>query len=68
METTSIPDCSETIVCTALAETWMSLEYVKNLGTAEKLDIYIFYHYNLLIVRLNNASSRGLPFLAHLIN
>ena len=39
--TTPMQDCSETIVYTALVETWMSLENVKNLGTAEKLDIYI---------------------------
>ena len=47
-------DSSETIVCTALVETWMGLENVKNLGTAEKLDIYIL-PLNLLIVRLNNV-------------
>ena len=39
--TTPMQDCSETIVCTALVVTWMNLENVKNLGTAEKLDIYI---------------------------
>ena len=39
---TPMQDCSETIVCTALVETWMSLENVKNLGTAVKLDIYIY--------------------------
>ena len=41
MGTTPMQDCSETTVCTELAETCMSLEKVKNLGTAEKLDIYI---------------------------
>ena len=39
--TTPMQDSSETIVCTALVETWMSIENVKNLGTAERLDIYI---------------------------
>ena len=41
VRTTPMQDCSETIVCTALPVTWMSLDNVKNLGTAEKLDIYI---------------------------
>ena len=53
--TTPMQDCSETIVCAALVVIWINLENVKNLGTAEKLDIYIFYHYNILIVRLNNV-------------
>ena len=41
VETAPMQDCSETIVCTALVETRMSLDNVKNLVTAEKLDIYI---------------------------
>ena len=32
VETTPMQDCSETIVCTALVETWVSLENVENLG------------------------------------
>ena len=39
--TTPMQDCSETIVCAALVVIWINLENVKNLGTAEKLDIYI---------------------------
>ena len=35
--TTPLQDCSETLVCTGLAWTWMSVENVKNLVTAEKL-------------------------------
>ena len=52
-------DCCETLICTALPETWMSGENVKNLGTAEKLDVYIYiyisHNRNLLIIRLNNV-------------
>ena len=40
--------------CTAITERWMSVENVKNLGTAEKFDIYILPLY-LTIIRLNNV-------------
>ena len=35
-------DCSETLVCAARTETWMSVENAKNLETAEKFEIYIY--------------------------
>ena len=48
-------DCSESLVCTAIAEAWMSVENVINLRTVDKFFRYILYFSNLLIIRLNNA-------------
>ena len=47
--------CSKTLDCTAISETWMSVENVKNLETVQKFEIFIFYFYNLLIIRLNSV-------------
>ena len=35
-------DCIETLVWTAIIETWMGLENLMQLLTAEKFEIYIF--------------------------
>ena len=48
-------DCSKTLDCTAITERSMSAENVKNLGTAEKCEIYIFYLYYFVKIRLSNV-------------